>query len=224
MNANPPRNSNPALCGAFILLGVLCLLLTMLAALVLKNGIIERVRETPRVDALGDGFQVQSLDRQIEAVERDIEFQKKFLSDDPDAERRRLEKALERANKRLDTNLKLPIPGNRAEKIKELEEKKQQLIAQRDSLIGKSRAKSMKPRTLDEFFEDYSLDLFLPGVLPLGLFSLFLARFVFGGRLPARNPLSLTDLERRCLLFLPFAIVFSAFGFFLFVWILALVY
>lgn len=224
MNPNPPGKLNLTLCYLCIALGALCILGAVLAAILLKNGIIERVREAPGADALSDGFNVESLNRQIEWTERDIELQKKTLPDDPEAERRKIEEAFKRANVKFDANKKLPFSGNKAEKIKELEEKKQQLIAKRDDLIGKSQAKSMKPRTWEEFFEDYSLELFIPGVLPLGLFSLYLAPFVFGGRLPARNPLSLSDFERRCLLFLPFAMTFSAFGFFLFVWILALVY
>ena len=69
---------------------MLCLLGAISAALILKNGIIERVSEPLRVDALSDGFKVQSIDRQIEWTERDIELQKKTLSDDPEAERREI--------------------------------------------------------------------------------------------------------------------------------------
>ena len=100
----------------------------------------------------------------------------------------------------------------------------QRLCGVRLRHAGKMRARQMRTRSWGEWAEDNGMELFIGGVLPLGLFSLFLMPFVFGGKLPARNPLALTDFERKCVLFLPFAIVFSAFGFFLFVWILSLIY
>ena len=223
-DSDPPRNSNLKLCYTCIAFGVFCILLTIAAALALKNGIIERVRETPRIDALSDGFKIESINRDIERTERDIEFQKKVLPDDPEAERRKMEETFRKSNLKFDVNRRLPFSDeNKAEKLKMLEEKRRQLIADRDDLIGKSRAKAMKPRTWDEFFDDYGIELLL-GVIPLGLLSLYFARLTFGGRMPASNPLSLTDFESKSILFIPFALVFSAFGFFLFVWILALIY
>jgi hypothetical protein len=223
MKPNPSRKSNPVLCGAFIAFGALCLLGTGLAAILLKDGIIERVSGPPRVDALADGFKIASLNRQIEGTERDIEFQKKMP--DPDEERKRLEETYKKLNKPPPVNESIWVFGaDKAEKIKALEEKKQRLITERDDLAGRSRAKEMKPRTWGEFFDDYNFELLIPGVLPLGLFSFYFGRFLLGRRLPDRNPAAMTDLERRCLLFLPFALVFSAFGFFLFVWILSIIY
>lgn len=211
------------LCGVFISLGVLCLFGTALAAFFLKDGIIGRVGEPPRVDGLSDGFKIDRINREIASKERDIEIEKKSI--DWDEFRNEAERVAKLTNKNVAINENTSnVRESKAAAIKKLEDERRRLIAERDELSGKSQAKSVKPRTWEEFFEDYGFDLFLPAVLPLGLFSLFLATFVFGGRLPKRNPLSLTDFERRSLLFIAFSIVFSAFGFFLFVWILTLVY
>lgn len=225
MNPAPQRNSYLILCYALIFLGLFCILGTIAAALYLKNGIIEKVSEPINVEGLGSAIQIDSINRQIEWKERDIETAKKLP--DPDEERAKWEEH-ERKIRKLNKNV--PV-GNfwkgfvrDDEKIKKLEEEKQALIVKRDELAGKSRAREMKPRSLRDWFVDYDLKLFLGAVLPLGLFSLFLAPFPFGGKLPRRNPLSLTDFERRCVLFLAFAIVFSAFGFFLFLWIMTLIY
>lgn len=223
MNPNPPKNSNSALCGTFIVLGVLCMLGTILAAFALKDGIIGRVGEPPRVDMLSDGFEIEQIDREIEFKESAIRVAKDMPDwDELRKKREEFEKLSNKNSKAAETPS--TVGESKAEKIKRLEDEKQQLIAKKNDLIGKQRAKEMKPRTWSELSDDYSLDLLIPGVLPLGLFSLYLGALVFGGRLPARNPLSLTDFERRCLLFLPFSIVFSAFGFFVFVWILSIIY
>ena len=223
MNTNQPRRSNSALCLTLVGLGAACMLGTILAALVLKNGIIERVGEPPRVDMISDGFKIDQIDRDIEFKESAIRVAKDMPDwDELEKSREKLEKL---SNKKPITAETPKVVGeNKAGKIKRLEDEKQRLIDKKNDLIGRLRAKEMKPRTWSEWAEDYGLELFLPAVLPLGIFSLTLASFVFGGRLPKRNPLSLTDFERRCLLFLPFSIVFSAFGFFVFVWILTLIY
>lgn len=220
MNPNPQRNSNLLVCYTLIALSILCFLFTILAAVYLKNGIIERVRETPSVEGIGDAAKIGSIERQIQSKDRDIEFAGKM----PD-----MDKDLEEARKKLGLKPKANLANStfeqdKASKIKKLEEEKQQLIVKKDELAGKMRARQMRPQSWGEWAEDNGIEVFLGGVLPLGLFSLFLARFTFGGKLPARNPLALTDFERKCVLFLPFALVFSAFGFFLFVWILSLIY
>lgn len=223
MNSNPPRKSNPVVCGTFIALGAACMLLAMLAAFALKNGIIERVGEPPRVDLLSDGFEIDQLNREIEFKESAIRVAKD-MPDWDELEKKREE--FEKLTNKKPKTAKTPSTyvESKAEKIKRLEDEKQKIIAKKNDLIGKHRAKEMKPRTWSEWAEDYGLDLFLPAVLPLGIFSLSLGSLVFGGRLPGRNPLSLTDFERRCVLFLAFAIVFSAFGFFVFVWVLSIIY
>jgi hypothetical protein len=220
MNPNPQRNSNPAVCFTLIALGVLCFLVTIFAAVYLKNGIIERVRETPSIEGIGDVAQIGSIERQIQSKDRDIELAGKMPDMDKSLQEARKKLGLKPAANSADSTFE----QDKADKIKKLEEEKKQLIVKKDELAGKNRARQMRTRSWGEWAEDNGIELFLGGVLPLGLFSLFLMPFVFGGKLPARNPLSLTDFERRCVLFLPFALVFSAFGFFLFVWILSLIY
>jgi hypothetical protein len=105
-----------------------------------------------------------------------------------------------------------------------LEDEKAKLIAERDDLQGKMRAKEMKPLSWEDWLYVYNIELLALAVIPLGIFSVFLLRAVTRFGLSKNNPLSLTDSERRCVLFLPFSIVFSAFGFFVFVWILSISY
>ena len=220
MNPNPQRNSNPIVCYTLIGLSILCLLVTLFAAIYLKNGIIERVRETPSVEGIGDVARIGTIEQQIQSKDREIEFARKM----PD-----MDKSLEEARKKLRSkpaanSANSTFEQDKAKKIKGLEEEKQRLIVKKYELAGQIRARQMRPRSWGEWAEDNGMEIFLGGVLPLGLFSLFLMPYLFGGKLPARNPLSLTDFERRCVLFLPFSLVFSAFGFFLFVWILSLIY
>ena len=223
MNTNQPRRSNPAIYLTFVALGAACLLGAILGAFVLKDGIIQRVGEPPRVDMISDGFRVEEIDREIEFKESAIRVAKEMPDwDELEKSREKLDRLANKKPKPAETPK--VFGESKADKIKRLEDEKQRLIDKKNDLIGKLRAQEAKPRTWSEWAEDYGLDLFFPAVLPLGIFSLTLASFVFGGRLPSRNPLSLTDLERRCLLFLPFSMVFSAFGFFVFIWILTIIY
>jgi hypothetical protein len=184
----------------------------------LKNGIIERVRETPSVEGLGDIGKLNSIDSQIQWKDRDIEFAKKK------PRRETLQEARKKMGLKINTNsADLNFEQERADEIRKLEEEKKQLIAKRDELLGKSRARQMRPRSWEEWADSYGIELLL-GVIPLGFLSLYFLRIIFGLKLSAGNPLSLTGFEGKCILFVPFAIVFSAFGFFLFVWILALIY
>jgi hypothetical protein len=220
MNPKPPRNSNLIVCYTLIALGVLCIFATVLAAIFLKDGIIERVRETPSIEGIGDTSQLSAIDRQIQSKDRDIELANKM----PD-----MDKGLEEARKKLglkpDTNAAdSNFEQEKADKIKKIEEEKKQLIVKRDELAGKIRARQRRSRSWGEWAEDNGMEVFLGGVLPLGIFSFYLMRLTFWGRLPKKNPFSLTGFEKRCVIFWPFAMVFSAFGFFLFVWILTLYY
>ncbi len=224
MNPTPPRNSNIILCYALIFAGVLCMIGTIFLAIYLKNGIIERAREPAGIEDIGDGVRIQFIEQQIKLKEQSIEFEKR-RSDADERLRKSKEEIKKYSNNKTEVNQNtLNIWGNQAERIKQLEDEKAKLIAEKDDLQGKMRAREMKPRTWGEWADDYNLELLLGGVLPLGLFSFYLMRFLLGGRLPNRNPLSLTDFERKCVLFLPFSIVFSAFGFFVFVWILTITY
>jgi hypothetical protein len=219
MNPNPQRNSNPIVCCTLIALGILCLLGTILTALYLKNGIIERVRETPSVEGIGDVSRIGTIDQEIQSKDREIEFAGKMPDWDKDFEDARKKLGLKPAANSANSNFE----QDKANKIKKIEEEKRQLIVKKDELAGKIRARQMRPRSWEEWADANGIELLL-GVIPLGFLSLYFLGVIFGAKLPARNPLSLTGLERKCILFLPFAIVFSAFGFFLFVWILALIY
>ena len=219
MNPNPPRNSNPVVCYTLIAASVLCILGTIFGAIYLKNGIIERVRETPSVEGIGDVARIGTIEQQIQSRDREIELAKKMPDFDKNLEDARKKLGLKPAANSANSTFE----QDKADKIKKIEEKRQ-LNVKKNELSGQIRARQLRPRSWSEWAEDNGIELFLGGVLPLGLFSLFLARFTSGGKLPARNPLALTDFERRCVLFLPFALVFSAFGFFLFVWILSLIY
>jgi len=230
MISNPQRKSNSALCYALIFCGFFIMFCTLLLAVFQVNRIIEVVSEPLEPTGISESGQLRYLDQQIRAKEQSIEFEKR-IPDMDEFERRKQD-----AQKRLDeaktgksptgeVNINVAsVAENKTGKIKRLEEEKAKLIAEKDDLAGKMRAKQMRPRSFGEWFEDFGIALLVFAVFPLGLFSLYLLRFVVGGRLPARNPLALTDLERRCVLFVPFAIVFSAFGLFLFIWVLDLIY
>jgi len=223
MNPNPQRNSNPVVCSTLIVLGVLCFLVTLFAAIYLKNGIIQRVGDAPNVSGLSDGFRLDSFDKKIKAKEQSIEFEKQ-MPDWEKIERESKEKLSKASNKKFDADNTSQIGESKADKIKRLEDEKAKLIAEKNEFEGQMRAKQMKPLTWEDWLYVYNIELLVLAVIPLGIFSLYLLRFILGRRLPKNNPFSLTDFERRCVIFLPFSIVFSAFGFFLFVWILSLIY
>ena len=223
MNPKIQRNSNLVLCYALIGLSFLCIVGTILAAVYFKNGIIERVRNTPDISGISDISRLQAFDRQIQSKEQSIKFEKQM----PDLEeiRRKAEKELSKAsNKKIETNNTSNVSESKAEKIKKLEDEKAELIAEKNDFQGKMRAKEMKPLSWEDWLYVYNIELLVVAILPLGIFSFYLLRVLFTRKLPDSNPLSLTDVERRCVLFLPFSIVFSAFGFFIFVWVLDFLY
>jgi hypothetical protein len=221
MTPSPSRKSNSVVCYALIAFGVFCVLGTVAAAFYLKNGIIERVRETPSVEGLGDVGRVQTIEQRIKFKEQDIENERRM----PD-----VDQTLEESRRRLGLKTNSNAVSNtsfgqtKSDKIKRLEDEKRQLIEERDALIGRSQARMMKPRSWSDIWEDYGLTVLVAGVVPLGLFIWYLFGFLVSARLPANNPLSLTGKERKSVIFAVFSIVFSAFGFFVFAWILMLVY
>lgn len=219
MNPKPPRNSNLPICYLFIGIGLLIMLGTLIAAVLLKDGIVGRIGKPKGVKDLSDGLEISSLNRQIESKDRDIEMTRKIYESKPD--NKAIEQLNKMSNKKIDSN-SFTIFGDNEKRIKKLEDEKAELIKERDDLREQLNARRNRSRSFGELFEDYGGRYFLSGVLPLGLLSLFIGRFVFGGKLPERNPFSLTDFERRSILFFAFSIIFSAFGFFLFVWILIL--
>ena len=77
----------------------------------------------------------------------------------------------------------------------------------------------MRPRSWEEWLEDYNIELLMV-TIPLVALACWLVPVTFWRKLPATNPFSLTDFERRCVLSLPVAIVMSTLGFLLYVWFL----
>jgi hypothetical protein len=221
MNVNQQRNSNPILCYSLIFLGALCIIFTVVAAIFLKDGIVERASKPKPLTNMVLAMQVDSIERQIQSKDRQIEFEKSM----PDTEKK-LREAEEKLNavsgkKNASNSNSSNFEQKKARNIKKLEDEKAQLIAEKDELTGKMRANRERKRTWRELYVDYNVSLLISAVLPLGVFSLIFTRLIFSSKMPERNPLSLTDFEKRCVLFLPFALIISAFGFFLFVWILA---
>jgi hypothetical protein len=196
---------------------------TIFLALYLKNGIIQRVRDTPNVSGISDGIRLDSFDRQIKAKEQSIEFEKQ-MPDWEKIERESKEKLSKASNKKFEANNTSNVGESKADKIKKLEDEKAKLIAEKNEFEGQMRAKQMKPLTWNEWFEVYNIELLVVAVIPLGIFSLYLLRFIFGRRLPNNNPFSLSEFERKSVLFIAFSIVFSAFGFFVFLWFLSVYY
>lgn len=217
------RNSNLVLCYALIGLSFLCIVGTIFAAIYLKDGIIKKVHNTPDISGISDISRLQAFDRQIQSREQSIKFEKQMP--DFDEIRRKAEKDLSKAsNKKIETNNTSNVSESKADKIKKLEDEKAALIAEKNDFEGKMRAKEMKPLSWEDWLYVYNIEFLVVAVIPFGIFSLLLLRAVTRFSLPKNNPLSLTDFERRCVLFLPFSIVFSAFGFFVFVWVLDVLY
>ncbi len=224
MNVNQQRNSNIVLCYSLIFLGFLCILGTTVLTVYLKDGIIERVREPQSLENISKPIEINSIERQIESKERQIEIAKSMSDHDKILREAREKLNIKSGNKNSSDTNSSNFEQDKAAKVKLLEDEKAQLIIKRDDLAGKMRAVNARSRTWSEWFDDYNIELLVSAVLPLGIFGFYLMRLTLFGRLPKRNPFALTDFEKRSILFLPSAIVFSAFGFFHFVWILTIYY
>src|SRR5690349_21442255 len=197
MNPNGPRTSNLAVCFTLIFLGFLCLVGTIFIAIYLKNSLVERFKPAPRFDLITVGFEIQTLDWQIEAKENSIKIAKELSG--LEQMREKLKGLDKLVNKKVEINQDSSgIEDRKAEKVKQLEQERSELIAKKNALKEQQKAKENKTRSWSELADDYQLKLFLSGVLPLGIFSWYLLNLTFGSRLPSRNPLSLTDFERRC--------------------------
>jgi len=223
MDPNRQRPSNIILCSALVGLGFLFILGTLFLGAYLKPRIIESAREPLNIEGFSEATKLDYFERQIKAKDQSIEFEKRI----PDADefRRKTEEARRKLNKNAGPgDNSLSLAEDKAAKIKRLEDEKGALIAEKDELAGKIRARQMRPRSWGELFEAYNIELLVLGVLPLGFFGFYLLRFLLAHSLPLANPLALTDLERRCVLFPVVTLVFSAFGFLLFVWVLTLIY
>ncbi|HEX8249073.1 MAG TPA: hypothetical protein VF599_12920 [Pyrinomonadaceae bacterium] len=229
MNVNPQRRSNPAICFLPPALGACCLFGTFMAAFLVKDKIAERVRERREAANFSRNFDLASVkpDYELESITQRIRFKDSEISMAEAASRgeKVLREAEESLNKKSNGRKISPAPANSAPetgaKIEKLKEERAQLVAKRDALLEKRRTKNTRSRSWGDWFDEFNLKILLTA-LPLVGLSLWLVPQTFWLKLPARNPLSLTDFERRCVLFVAVAIITSALGFLLFVWFLSI--
>lgn len=213
------RNSNPLIFIPPIAIGVLFLVGALVAAILLKPGIEGRIQKTSPVKNLTLGMEVERLDREIRAKDEQIRT---------DPQKPSIEKQAQDAMRKLDEALgKKPssdvnqanIEQEKAANIKRLEDEKAQLVAKREAVVARMRENTT--RTWREWYGDLEIGLALMALLPLGILSIFFVRLLLSGRVPKANPFSLTNFEKRSLLFFITSFFVSAFALFLFVWILS---
>lgn len=228
MDVNPKRRSNPAVCFLPLALGACCLFGTFMAAYLVKDQLAERMRERRESANFSPNFDLNSIkpDYELESITQRIKFKDSQISMAEAATNREktFREAEEALNKKSNKKRVNPVAANfeqeNAAKIQKLKDERAQLIAQRDAILEKRRTKKTKARSWSEWFDDFNLKILLTALPLIGL-SLWLVPQTFWLKLPARNPLSLTDFERRCVLFVAVAIIVSALGFLLFVWFLS---
>ena len=213
------RNSNPLIFIPPIAFGALFAVGTIIAAIFLKPGIEERMKKPLPVENLSRGIQIEALDREIKSKDDQIRFEQqrsnveKQLSDS----RRKLDEL--KGKKQLPDSTKPELEQEKTVNIKRLEDEKVQLAARRDAIAAQVRAS--KSRSWIDWFADLEIGLALKALLPLGVLSFYFVRMMFSSKLPRPNPFSLTNFEKKSVLFFITSILVSAFGFFSFVWILS---
>jgi hypothetical protein len=238
MNVNPKRRTNPAICFLPLALGACCLFGTFMTAFLVKDKIAERMRKQQGIGNFSPNFDFDSLkpDSELESITQRIKFidTEIYMAESAIEREKIFREANQASNKKSNVQasnkksdkwtVNINPPNSAPEtgaKIQKLKEDKAQLIAKRDTLLEKRQTKNVKARTWSEWFDDFNIKLLLTA-LPLVGLSLWLIPQTFWQKLPPRNPLSLTDFERRCVLFLAGAIITSALGFLLFVWFLSI--
>ena len=229
MNVNPKRRSNPAICFLPLALGACCLFGTFMTAFLVKDSMAERMRERREMANFSANFDFDSIkpDSELESFTQRIKFidteiyMAEAASNRANVFREAEEKLNKKSNKRTVNLNPANFEQDNAAKIQKLKEDKAQLIAKRDALLEKRRTKNTKVRTWGEWFDDFNIKLLLAGLPFVGLL-LWLVPQTFWQKLPPMNPLSLTDFERRCVLFLAVAIITSMLGFVLFLWFLSI--
>jgi hypothetical protein len=219
---NQQRNSSRGLCYFLVFTGISCLLGTLMLTVAFRDTLKEKLQKPSLADDMSLAFEIDGIEQEIQIKDQEIKLVKLRL----DAEQS-LQEAREKLNelkggKNTAISAASTSERTQAEKTKQLEQEKAQLLAKKEALVKSIEEKKTAERTWREWFDDYNIRLLLAGIVPLGLFGFFLMRLTFFGALPRKNPFSLTDFERRCVLFLPFAIVVSAFGFACFVWTLTI--
>lgn len=214
------RNSNPLIFIPPIAFGALFAVGTIIAAIFLKPGIEDRMKKPLPVENLSRGMEVDTIDRQIKSIDEQIKTEQtkpdlqKQLSD----ARRKLDEA-SRKKSAQDTSPST-FEQEKAATTKRLEDQKVALDSKKRALQEQMQNAYPKKRTWLEWAGDYDILTLVFFIFPLGVLSYYLVRVLISGRLPERNPFSLTAFERKSLLFFILSIIGSTFGFLLFVWIL----
>lgn len=217
MDVNAKRRSNPAVCFVLVALGVCCLFGALTAAFLLKDKIPAKMKKHPKDEYFSLGFEISSVEQELKF--KDFQIQ---MAEAESKQEKMLREAEQASNKK--SNKRLPvviIEKNReqeiATKLEKLRGERLQLKLKRDALVATRQAKKAKGRSWSEWFDDYNIELVMATLPFVGLW-LWLVPLTFWQKLPARNPLSLTDFERRCVLFLAVAIITSMLGFAFFLW------
>jgi hypothetical protein len=216
---NQQRNSNRGLCYFLVFAGIACLLGTLMLTIAFRDTLKVKVQKPSAAEDMSLAFEIDGIEQEIQIKDQEIKLVKLRLD---------TEQSLQEAREKLNelkggknTAISAASTGERtqAEKTKQLEQEKAQLLAKKEALVKKIEEKKTAERTWSEWVEDYNISLLLK-VLPLGMLGYYLIRLIFLRKLPKRNPFSLTEFERRCVLFLTGAFVISAFGFGVFIWTL----
>lgn len=221
MNANPQRRSHPAVCFLPVALGACCLFGTLVAAFLLKDKIPERVGKGHEAENLSLALEISSVEQEIKFKDFQLRIEEAKSKQD-----KMFREAEEAANKKSNKRKPVVAITKNSEletdaKIQKLRDERLQLKIKRDALLATKQAKKAKGRSWSEWFDDYNIELLLASFPFVGLW-LWLVPQTFWQKLPPRNPLSLTDFERRCVLFLAVAIITSMLGFAFFLWFLTI--
>jgi hypothetical protein len=191
-----------------------------MVALLVKDNIAQGMRARQEVGNPLPDYELNSIERRIESKDFDLRMAEAAIDSDKIL-REAQESPDKKSNKKPPNSNAANFEQEKTAEIQKLKVEKGRLIAERDELLKKRQAENDRPRTWGEWFDDYNVR-FLLATIPLVTLALWLVPLTFWRRLPDRNPFSLTDFERRCVLFLPVAIIISAFGFMLFVWYLSI--
>jgi hypothetical protein len=221
MDVNRQRSSNLGLCYLLIGLGAFFILGTIAAAIHFRDSMTEKVKEPLSTEGITFSNEINIVDMEIQFKEQQIRTER-TMSETDESLRQAREKLNKKTGGKNTANTNFPTSGqSRADKIRKLEDERAQLIAKKEELTKKLQEKNAPRRTTwRDWFENYDVELFLVAVFPLGIFTIFIGRMTFISRLPERNPFAMTDFERRCLLFVAFAMIFSMLIFALFFWFL----
>jgi hypothetical protein len=219
MNVHPNRPSHPAIYLLFIALGVGCLGGTASLSFLVKDKLADRLRTQQNIENFSSEITLNSFEQQIQA--KDFQIKTAESMSDSNRSLREAEEALNKTSNIKPANAAANFEREKAARIRELKYEKAELIAYRDAHLKKKNEENARPRSWGEWFDEYNIRLLMVALPFVGL-ALWLIPLTFWQELPPRNPLSLTDFERRCVIFVAVAVIVSALGFMLFVWFLSI--